>query len=375
MVETKMGKIEAIFLIMTIIINHIILNLPSEIISSTSSAAPINIIFISILALFFVFLIGKLFKNFPELDILDISEFLGGKWLKFAFGILFFLYFIATASVLLRSLAENLQIIYFPKTHIAFLLLLFIFAISITVKLGFSSISKANLIIMPIVLISILFVFIANLSNFTILRMTPILGNGFNSTFLSGMSNLFAFSGIAYLYFIPPMLSHSQHYKKIAYISIILSAIFLFLSTSTILFIFPFVAETQEVFPLYVASRFIEFGRFFQRLDAFFLLIWIISMVSYLSIVISFCLTIIRKITKISYPTFLVPLLCLTIFGVGLLPQNITQIHFLETTVYKYVVLILIFGITPLLLLLANLKRIRLKKEMRKGDEINESPI
>lgn len=373
MIQTKMGKIEGIFLVLTIIINHIILNLPSEIISSTSSAAPINIIFISILALLFVFLISKLLKKFPELDILDISEFLGGKWLKFAFGTLFFLYFIVSGSIVLRCFTGNLQIIYFPKTHIAFLLFLLVVAIGFALKFGFSSISKANLIIMPIVLISILFVFIANIDNFTILRMTPILGNGFNSTFLSGMSNLFAFSGIAYLYFIPPMLSNSKHYKKIGYISMILSAVFLLLSTSTILFIFPFVAETQEVFPLYVASRFIEFGRFFQRLDAFFLLIWIISLVSYLSIVASFCLTIICKITKISYPNFLIPLLCFTIFCLGLLPQNITQSHFLETTFYKYIVLILIFGISPLLLLLANLKKARLKKKAGKGEEINET--
>lgn len=50
MTNKKIGNLEAIALVLTVIVNHIILNLPKSIISSTSSGAVLNVIFISIVA-------------------------------------------------------------------------------------------------------------------------------------------------------------------------------------------------------------------------------------------------------------------------------------------------------------------------------------
>ena len=86
---TKIGNIEAIFLIVTIMINHIILNLPKALLNVTGSSGLLNIVFITLLAIGIVYLIYRLLGHFPGLDILDISEFLGGKTLKLIIGILF----------------------------------------------------------------------------------------------------------------------------------------------------------------------------------------------------------------------------------------------------------------------------------------------
>lgn len=66
MSEQKIGNIEAIALILTVMVNHIILNLPKNIIQSTSSGAIINVIFISLVAFGIVYLISKLLKNFSR---------------------------------------------------------------------------------------------------------------------------------------------------------------------------------------------------------------------------------------------------------------------------------------------------------------------
>lgn len=50
MSDQKIGNIEAIALIVTIMVNHIILNLPKSIIQSTSSGAILNVLFISLVA-------------------------------------------------------------------------------------------------------------------------------------------------------------------------------------------------------------------------------------------------------------------------------------------------------------------------------------
>ena len=92
----KIGNIEAIFLILTIMINHIILNLPKGLISFSGSATILNILFMIIIILLLTYLVCSLLKHFPGLDILDISGFLGGKKLKYTIGALFMIYFLFT---------------------------------------------------------------------------------------------------------------------------------------------------------------------------------------------------------------------------------------------------------------------------------------
>lgn len=365
MSEQKIGNWEAIALVLTVIINHIILDLPKSIIEFNSSGSVLNVIFIGIIVIGIIYLICKLLQNFPGLDIFDISKFLGGKWLKIIMCILFLIYIIFTISTLLRSFSEGLKVIFFPRTPVSIIMLLFLITIVITNKLGFSSVTRANMFFTPLVLLNILFIFITNWNNFTFQRIFPFLGYGASSTFFSGLSNLYALGGISYLYLIPPYLKNQKSYKKVAFISIGFSAFYLLISVSTLLFLLPPIIITQQVFPTYFASRFIEFGRFFQRLDALFLLIWLLSIICYLSIAFHFMSDIFKKITNFKTSKWCISLFAMFSFWIALLPQNMQKVSFLENTVYKYIVLILIYGICLSILILANIKHLQIQK--RKG--------
>ena len=94
MQKSKIGTLEAIMLVLTIVITHTILSLPRDILSSQKSASLINLIYVGIIAIIIAYLIFKLFKNFPGLDIIDISELIGGKVFKNIIGTIFIAYFI-----------------------------------------------------------------------------------------------------------------------------------------------------------------------------------------------------------------------------------------------------------------------------------------
>lgn len=369
MSNTKISNIQAIFFIMTIMVNHIILNLPKSLLAKTGSSTILNIIFIFIIVLFIVYFICKVMSKFPSQDILDISSFLGGNFLRNTIAILFVLYFIFSASILLRIFCCSLKILYFPRTPFPFLLIFFVIGMILCNRLGFPAIIKANLIFMPLTLFSIMFIFVANTGNFTPERMFPLLGDGATTTFLTGLSNLHAFGGLALLYFVPPYLKEEKDYKKVAFSSMIFSGVWLILSVTTLLFIFPSLTTTDEILPLYFASRFIEFGRFFQRLDSIFLFIWIISILSYISLMINLAVQIFRRVTHFKYEYAVIYLFAFFVFIIPLIPQNFSKVTFLETTVYQYIVLILDFAICLPILLFAYLKHKRQMKFRQKGEE------
>lgn len=362
MTKSKIGTLEAIMLILIIVVTHTISSLPRDILVTTKSATIINLIFVSILALLFSYLVVKLMKNFAGFDLIDISEYLGGKVLKNIVGIIFILYFLISSSMLLRNFCESIKIIYYPMTDIIFIIALFVIAVCVANRLDFNASLKTNLLIVPLVLASIVFLFAANMNKFVPQRAFPILGDGLFETFVLGLSNLAAFGGISYLYFLPPYLKKPEKMKKIAIFSIGLTAIYLILCVATLLFMFSFFINTNEITPLYNATRYIEFGSFFQRLESLFLLIWILAFACYLSITSKFSMSIFKKLTNIETKKPLIDICGLFIFGIALFPKNYAISSRFETKVYPYLVLGITFGLGISILILANL----LKKKQKK---------
>ena len=356
----KIGTIEAIALIVIIIINQIILNLPNTIITSTGSSSWLNVIYITIIAIIFCSLICKLFKPFNSDDILGISEYLGGKTLKVIIGIVYFAFYIFIAGILLRYLTNCIKLIYFKDTPLVFLLLFFLFPTVIACKSGLKAIAQVNLLFMPILLMSMLIILFATVKDFIPQRIFPVLGFGADKTFLVGINNIFAFSGFAYLYFLIPILNRPNDFKKIAFVSTIISAVYLFLSVICLLMIFSFISFSEEMLSVYLLTRMIEFGRFFQRIDAIFILVWILALLSFLSISTFFSIYVLNKLIKFKNPTELSYCIVSFIFAIAVSIENIAQIKYIQNIIFKYVIIGLVFVVSFIILILANIKH---KKE------------
>lgn len=362
---TKINSVEAIMLVLTIVVTHTILSLPRTILAFSKSATLLNIVYVSVIAILISYVIFRLFKNFSNSDIIDVSEFLGGKTLKNIIGIIFIIYFITTSSILLRNFCESLKIIYFPMTSLKYIVLLFFVALSVANRFNFNSIIKTNALILPIFFVSVLFLFFTNFNKFVPQRIFPIFGEGIFRTFGLGLINLSSFSGIVCLYFIPPMLKEPKKFKKVCVISIIIYSIYLILCIATLLFMFSFFITENEVTPLYTATRYIEFGNFFQRLESVFLLCWILAFACYLSCTMQFSIRIFQKMTNIENRNELINISLLLIFAITMTPENYSISGNLEIRVYPYFVLALVFIVSLLILIFANLKN---KKLIRKAD-------
>lgn len=357
--NTKIGTKEAIYLILTIIIAHTVLSLPKTLIENIKSSVILNLIFVFIILLALCILIVKLFKNFPGMDIIDVSEYFGGKVFKTAVGILFISYFMISSCVLLREFCEALEVVYYPMTDIVFVVILFTIAIAITSRLEFSSTLKANLLIVPIALLSIIFLFVANFKNYSHLSIFPILGNGFYNTFILGIGNIYSFSGIILLYFLPPLLKKPQDFKKISIISVIIFTLYILLAVMIILFCFSFSVSQDEILSLYAAARFIGIGTFFVRLESIFLLIWIIVFACYMSIAIRFSMLVFKKLTNIKESKALAFPFSILMFSITMIPDTYAHVEDFEKVLFPHITVYFSFIFCILLLIFANLKRKR----------------
>ncbi len=297
MENSKLENLEAIAFIVILSVNCMILSTTQVLVNTCASSSLLNGLWVTMIALVLTFLFCVLSKQFLGKGLLDISEFLGGKPLKIILGLLFTAYFIFRASLLLKKISNCLQIVYYPMTNIIFIASLFCLAAGIAATLKNASVFKSAILIFPVLFITIVLVLIGNSKNFNFENIYPIFGNGIKTTFLSGISNIFAFGGFIYLFFLPSKLKNPEKVTKISFIAIALSAVFLLFSSASIMLLFGDQFSNTELFPLYVSVRSIEFGTFFQRLDSVFLFLCVLGFICALSLNAYVVMDILKDIT------------------------------------------------------------------------------
>lgn len=215
MKETKMGIMQASSVIITVMISHIILNMPNHLISNTGSSTILNLVYVFAISVFVFYLASKVFDLFPKKDFIDICEYTGGKWLKNLFSIAICIYFLTISGFVIRTFAESLVLIYFPNIDLEIVILIFVTITAIMNTLGFKAISRVTLISLPIILISMIIIFISSASKFIPERALPVLGYGAYDTFVLGLGNIFAFSSMLITPFLIPYIGVGKKLKKI----------------------------------------------------------------------------------------------------------------------------------------------------------------
>ena len=368
--SNKIGFAEALSILLIVVFAHLILLLPKIVIENQGTGSIINIIYVTLLALLAVYVLNVMYKKFKGMDILDVSGFLFGNKFKFIVGLIYIGHAIFIASLLLRNTAENLKTTYFQNTPTPYIAFFMLVGVAFLNRFSLKTIIKCNLIIVPLIAVSFIVLFVLSSENFVLERVFPILGYGVETTFLKGSANIFCFGNLFFLLLIMPYLKDTNQFKRLSYISVILSGFFVFITILGILLIFPLnVASTSNI-PLYMQTRTLTFGKLLQRLDALFILIWDLNILSYLSIVVGFAVSIFKKIANLQTGKTVSYSFVLILMGATLIYRNIIETRLLDSNWYKYLTIGLVFGLGFSILLLANIKKaMKDKKHINKGEQ------
>lgn len=124
--KDKLGKLEAISLIVIITVTGIILNIPEYLVDLTGTGTITNILYIAIIGLILCFIIYKFLKNFPSMDILDIAESLGGNFLKFIVSAIFIIFFMLLTVIAISNFTYLIKSLYFSNYSTLFIIFFFI---------------------------------------------------------------------------------------------------------------------------------------------------------------------------------------------------------------------------------------------------------
>lgn len=172
--DYKLDKIEAIFLLILLVISKLIANLTFYFSNAVNGGVIVNFIYVGIIDFLFLMLILKLQKKFQDSDIIDIAEFVGGKFFKLLIGLISIIVLFLSAFITLKDFSTIIQQIYFSNFSIIYIVLFFILATLFSNLIGIKSISRINLLIIPFVIIAIFTTFFSILSTINNRIFPPI---------------------------------------------------------------------------------------------------------------------------------------------------------------------------------------------------------
>lgn len=354
--DYKLDTIEFVTLIVTILINKLVINLPYNILNVTKTGSIVNTIFIGIIGFFILSIMLKLENNFPNSDILDISNYTGGKTFGIIVGFFSILLLFLSSCIILQGFSNSVHNLYFTDFSIPYIVIFFIIEILIANLIGFKTISRMNLLIAPIAATSIFVIFLIIFQDAKIGNFAPILGENYYNTFVLGISNIFSLFIIGYFLFLKPLVKHQETYNKSCKISYWICWFVLFISMLCISKIYNYSTE-EPISSLSVVIKQLDLGTFIERIDSLFIFVWIISIFSFLNFTTFLMNNIFKKIFQINDSKMISFITTTILLGLGLIPFDTSQVKFIENTVYKYSINIFVFGFGILILLIANIKK------------------
>lgn len=351
---------EAVVLLTMSNMAKIFLSFPRSLVEVAGEAAWISSLAGLVLVLFQVVLFYTLLKNHPGKNIVDLTGEALGKIVGTAANVSYVLYFTAVGALFTRIYSEALLLTALPRTPISVVSTGYIAMALLGSYLGLEAMARSARITYPFVVAGISVLLLSLMPQWDATQLFPVLGNGpagiLEGAVAAGASTEILLSAVIVLSFHGPGM-----FGKITARAMLMGFAYLtLLEIVLILTILPITAQ-EYTLPFYELSRLIFLGRFIQRVESIFIIIWgFIGMIKVALTLYAAAVTLAGTFRLPDYQPLIWPL-ALIFFVSSLLPPDLPTTVEIESEYLRWAAW-LITVIFPTLVLAADRLRNRGKR-------------
>lgn len=354
--EGKIGVFEATAFAAVVISAKILFSSTRQLVEVEGTAAWYGTIISGVVAIAFFFLILLLLKRFPGMELPAIMKAVFGKVIGSVLSLAIFVIFFINAALTLREFAEAVKIYDYPNSPISFIIIFFILAVVVMLRLGLETIARtASFFAWPL-LIGLASLFILPAPLYKLHNLFPLLGHGLDKTATNGLLRSSAYGEILALAVISNSIKGLQYVKKTGLMALIISTAILSVNVLCYTLVFPYHYAVENVIPLLTLTQVIEYGAFFQRFESIFLFIWSIATILAVGINLYIALSVYCKVFRMDDHRAIVLPLAILLFCAAIFPPDLFAVALKFIPFLREYGLIIFFGL-PVLALLTALAR------------------
>lgn len=270
--ETFFGCGDIFFFSLAIMSSALFSNLPSILVRTAGNGAPLSAALSGVAVLLLIFLISKKLCTRQNSDLITLAEARFGTIGKYVVSILLLLYLFLSSLYFLSELSEFCKLLAFPTSPLWFVVSFFIIAATAGAFGGTESLLRISRLTVPMFSTVFLLLVVSVLAGSDFANLFPLLGKGTDKVLSGSLSGIILYSDIVIVFMLIPFSHYSKARSRAVFSGASLSVLFVFLLLLAYTAKIPYPLSQLERFPLYLLSKEVYFGRFFQRMDAILLL-------------------------------------------------------------------------------------------------------
>lgn len=292
--KLEFGSWEARTVLINLVFAQIMLTFPKDMAYLGGSAGWMIPIGITLITIIYFAIVAALFKNVGSMDLVDISEKIGGRVLKVIVGLLVSFFLLVNISTFLGAFSQTLKLISLDKSPLGYVEFIFVIGSIAAAYFGIEAIVRINSFLVPVIIASFILITIGVIPKFNFNNLFPVWGNGFVSLVQGSILKSSVFSSLLILFFMVPFFKR-KYVKRVGFISIVISGVLLLWATLAFLLVFSYQIAVDKTIPIFQMARHMEFANVSQRIESVSVLICSISSLLYLGIMFTFLIYILEK--------------------------------------------------------------------------------
>lgn len=285
-------------------------------------------------------------------DIYTIAITLFGKKVAYVMMLVLIAVFFFNSTSLARQYAENTIITALPDIELSLSLLVYTVGALLTGYLGVSGVSRSSVIFMPFMIATFLGATLLLYPYYIPYQLLPWQGYGFNKCMMQGIIGGGFDVGFLAIFILAPAFQNNKTIRQSLIRGIASSVLLKAFVMVVFLMVFGVSVGSEKTMPFFELARLIYLNRFFQHIEALFIVAWVV--LGTLAIAINFFITayLFGRLLNLPIIQPIMPCLAMLMTSLALLPENITQVVMLdEKLIYFddiaiYIVPILLFVAT-----------------------------
>lgn len=289
-------------------------------------------------------------------DVYSIATDLVGKKTAVVIMTVLTIAFFINATLLVRQYAEYTVVTSLPDLDLTVSVLVYALGGFFTGYLGISGVTRCSVIFMPLIIVTILGTILLLYPFYIPYQLLPWQGYGLVPCLVQGVVKGSGFNmGFLVPFILAPAFQNIRTIRRALLRGITSSVLLKVMVMIVFLMVFGVAVGSEKTMPFFEMTRLIYLNRFFQHIEALFIVVWVI--LGTLAIAINFFIAVYLLGRLLNLPSTRPVMLCLALLMVslGLMPENITQVVTIDNY-FLYFDNIAVYGI-PVLLFIATLSK------------------
>lgn len=318
----KLGIAEGIALIFSLIIPRLFLSGMSEMILENGQLLWLMMLIYTIIPLVVILMMIQV-HNSVFGDFVAVCQQLVGKIGAWLIVVAYIIMFFGNSALLLRQYAEYTLITALPRLDFQFVIIWYTVTIGIMCYLGIEALCRTAYIMLPMLVGGVLLVFLLVSPFYIVYNLTPWQGNGMMIVIQSAINSVGINLGVLSLVFLAPAFQSAKTIKTITIFSLGGVAMLRILFTFVYIMVFGVVVGGEKAMPLFELTRLVYLNQYIQRIEALFIVVWVI--IGLLSIAGFLYIALYLIVILLRLPTMrpIVPLGVIIIANLAMLPPDI----------------------------------------------------